>query len=512
MDVHVNGEKDEYERRKQALEEQSTELLEELAEKGIKFEWTFVKLQSFVNGIRNRTNKVIFNDRYKRLTKDQIKTLKKSEKIKKDVDVLMEHYRTKVWEKIKDIMENTDAMEISKHPWKIPFKMLFTTLKDNIKMNREFWPILKKLRKPLELSSHYKQNNYEKEFHTFFERFMWIKYHTDRSIIEKKDVFWVYWLLNYYVKDIFVLWEGWEKVSYRELKKQAKKDKKNSKQTRKEKKEAQTQRINEMIRENTSFWKNIAEIEKLKQEGKRVFVVVPHPSYLWAVMPRYALMKLGFKEVAGNWNFICGPRVLSSWIIAWWAKTIWNLWMTLPSTDTTPIKTEGLERDLRLQAVKTSKLASWNIDKVKFAVGERALYDATKGEVFVVAPEWSRSNELKDGTIDLKYCSPNVFGSFIKPGDYVVALTQTWSENVLPKWAIKPRKASIWISLWRPTEVTDEDIVKKQEAIDTVMTKVSELPSLAPIIYKTKSSSKVSQESSKEDICDPWDQFPKKNV
>jgi hypothetical protein len=32
--------------------------------------------------------------------------------------------------------------------------------------------------------------------------------------------------------------------------------------------------------------------------------------------------------------------------------------MTLPSTDTTPIKTEGLERDLRLQAVKTSKLAS----------------------------------------------------------------------------------------------------------------------------------------------------------
>ena len=109
MDVHVNGEKDEYERRKQALEEQSTELLEELAEKGIKFEWTFVKLQSFVNGIRNRTNKVIFNDRYKRLTKDQIKTLKKSEKIKKDVDVLMEHYRTKVWEKIKDIMENTDA-------------------------------------------------------------------------------------------------------------------------------------------------------------------------------------------------------------------------------------------------------------------------------------------------------------------------------------------------------------------------------------------------------------------
>jgi len=192
MDVHVNGEKDEYERRKQALEEQSTELLEELAEKGIKFEWTFVKLQSFVNGIRNRTNKVIFNDRYKRLTKDQIKTLKKSEKIKKDVDVLMEHYRTKVWEKIKDIMENTDAMEISKHPWKIPFKMLFTTLKDNIKMNREFWPILKKLRKPLELSSHYKQNNYEKEFHTFFERFMWIKYHTDRSIIEKKDVFWVY--------------------------------------------------------------------------------------------------------------------------------------------------------------------------------------------------------------------------------------------------------------------------------------------------------------------------------
>jgi hypothetical protein len=38
MDVHVNGEKDEYERRKQALEEQSTELLEELAEKGIKFE------------------------------------------------------------------------------------------------------------------------------------------------------------------------------------------------------------------------------------------------------------------------------------------------------------------------------------------------------------------------------------------------------------------------------------------------------------------------------------------
>ena len=125
MDVHVNGEKDEYERRKQALEEQSTELLEELAEKGIKFEWTFVKLQSFVNGIRNRTNKVIFNDRYKMLTKDQIKTLKKSEKIKKDVDVLMEHYRTKVWEKIKDIMENTDAMEISKHPWKIPFKMLF---------------------------------------------------------------------------------------------------------------------------------------------------------------------------------------------------------------------------------------------------------------------------------------------------------------------------------------------------------------------------------------------------
>jgi len=511
MDVHVNGDREEYERKKQDLEQQSKEALLELSEEGLHFS----KVQSCIRRIRSIIFKITSNDKYKnkKLTPSQKKCLKKTEGIKKQMDLLMEEYRVHVWDKVKDIMLHTDSMEISKHPLKIPLKMMLATLKDNMKINKEFWPILKNIREPLHLLDHYKQNNIGKEFHTFFERFMGKKYQVNRSIIEKNDSAWIYGLLDLFVRDIFVLCENWEKTSYKELKKETKKENKKTKQKRKDKKEAHTKRINAHIRENTDFGKNIAEIEKLKKEGKRVFIVIPHPSYLWAVMPRYAMMKLWFKSIAGNWNFICGPRVLSSWFIAWWVKTIWNLWMTLPSRNTTPIKTEGLERELIPQTLKTGKIISWDIDKVKWAVWEKITYNKTKNEVFVVAPEWSRSNEMPDGSIELKYCSPDLFGVFIKPGDYVVAFSQTGSEKILPKGRKMPWFWSIWVSLWKPWEVTEEMTKNgwKEGAMDTVMWEVCELPSLTNIVCKPKIKEEPLKNTSGPAEPSSCEEVPKKN-
>lgn len=240
----------------------------------------------------------------------------------------------------------------------------------------------------------------------------------------------------------------------------------------------------------TPTGKNLKKVRELKAKGKRVWILASHPAYTGAVMPRYVLCATGFEDIAQNWNAICGPRVVANTILEPGAKSIGNIFMTLPSEETTPIKTPGLSAVYSPLVRKTLKLVKGMINGINWNDGEQEFFEKIKKEVFIVWPEGSRSTILSDGTIALKYIDPAFFRGFVQEGNFVVPMNQCGAEKINPKGSYLLKRAEVALSVGEPVEVTKE-MLEKQNAPAQVLTFIEQicalpLPNGQKVIYPFK--------------------------
>jgi len=283
--------------------------------------------------------------------------------------------------------------------------------------------------------------------------------------------------------------------------------------------------------ESTDAVKILRRISKIKNKGHRIFFIGHHEGYLGPYFVRSVIRKLGFDNLTKNCNTIVGPRMFSNVVLRNGAANVGNLFLTVPSQKTTPIKTRGLARELKKAARKTQCLIKlpdaglYLIKKLKFeefkkAVQDidvleqhtafidfqgkealktfirenrvsRVMMDLTKEdytlfknimrECFLVFPEGSRSGIDPDGSVSIKYVNPMYLKAYMRAGDFIVPINLVGGSDIARGWRLRPAK--LGLSLDEPIEVTREMIENYKTEGLNVMRKIAALPNIKKVRF-----------------------------
>lgn len=285
---------------------------------------------------------------------------------------------------------------------------------------------------------------------------------------------------------------------------------------------------------NTDVIRTLARLEEIKKHGRRIFFIGHHEGYLGPYFVRSVIRKLGFDTLAKNCNTVVGPRMFSNVVLRSGAANAGNLFVTMPSQKTTPIKTDGLADELRRIAKRTqclikmpdaglkliqnldytnfmntfvygntdafefytSSLAPRDASELKhyfkkydfpeamkdFSLDDYNLFKQIMGESFLVFPEGSRSYTDDDGAVVMKYFNPKYFEAYMRPGDYIAPVNLVGGSDLASGW--KLRKAVVGISMATPFEVTKKMLKDFEESGVAVMKKIAGLPNIKDVRFK----------------------------
>jgi hypothetical protein len=283
--------------------------------------------------------------------------------------------------------------------------------------------------------------------------------------------------------------------------------------------------------ESTDAVKILRRVSKIKNKGHRIFFIGHHEGYLGPYFVRSVIRKLGFDNLTKNCNTIVGPRMFSNVVLRNGAANVGNLFITVPSQKTTPIKTKGLAKELRKAARKTQCLIKlpdaglYLIKKLKFddfkkvlqemdalerhiaflylegkeelktfirknrvsqvmsdlTIEDYTLFKQIMRECFLIFPEGSRSVVDPDGSVSIKYVNPRYLRAYMRAGDYIVPINLVGGSDIAQGWRLRPAK--LGLSLDEPIEVTREMIENYKTEGLNVMRRIAMLPNIKKVRF-----------------------------
>ncbi|HON79131.1 MAG TPA: hypothetical protein PK544_11615 [Spirochaetota bacterium] len=285
---------------------------------------------------------------------------------------------------------------------------------------------------------------------------------------------------------------------------------------------------------STDVIKILTRLAEIKKHGRRIFFIGHHEGYLGPYFVRSVIRKLGFDILTKNCNTVVGPRMFSNVVLRSGAANAGNLFVTVPSQKTTPIRTDGLADELRKVAKRTQCLIKMpdaglqlirNLDYTNFmnafvygsreamefytssltprevsdlndffmnynfreamkdfSIEDYNLFRQIMGESFLIFPEGSRSYTDHDGAVVMKYFNPKYFEAYMRPGDFIAPVNLVGGSDLARGWRL--RKAVVGISMDYPFEVTRKMLKNFEEAGIAVMKKIAGLPNIKDVRFK----------------------------
>lgn len=283
--------------------------------------------------------------------------------------------------------------------------------------------------------------------------------------------------------------------------------------------------------ESTDAVKVLRRVSKIKNKGHRIFFIGHHEGYLGPYFVRSVIRKLGFDNLTKNCNTIVGPRMFSNVVLRNGAANVGNLFVTVPSQKTTPIKSRRLAKELKKTArkiqclIKLPDAGLYLIKKLKFDDFRKAIQDVDAlerhsafidfqgkealktfirvnrvshvmmdlrkedymlfknimRECFLIFPEGSRSCIDPDGSVSIKYVNPMYVKAYMRAGDFIVPINLVGGSDIARGWRLRPAK--LGLSLDEPFEVTDEMIENYETEGLNVMRKIAALPNIKKVRF-----------------------------